>query len=84
LVRHDFLHWFDGRVVSGIEKSRKPFPEFYKILLKRYAVKPEEAIFIDDNQRNINAAAAMGMPVIHYKSPEQLKEALIAAGVDIH
>ena len=29
LERYDFLHWFDGRVVSGDEKMRKPFPEFY-------------------------------------------------------
>lgn len=38
LVRYDFLHWFDGRVVSGVEKTRKPFPEFYHILLDRFRV----------------------------------------------
>ena len=32
LVRYNFLHWFDGRVVSGEEKTRKPFPEFYQRL----------------------------------------------------
>ena len=26
LERYDFLHWFDGRVVSGEEKMRKPAP----------------------------------------------------------
>ena len=48
LVRYNFLHWFDGRVVSGEEKMRKPFAEFYQLLLNRYNVKSEEALFIDD------------------------------------
>lgn len=74
LERFDFLHWFDGRVVSGEEKTRKPFPEFYRILLDRYAVKPEEALFIDDNLRNVKAAEGMGIASVHFQSPEQLEE----------
>src|SRR5688572_31104832 len=35
LDRYDFLHWFDGRVVSGEEKTRKPFHDFYNKLLDR-------------------------------------------------
>jgi 2-haloacid dehalogenase len=73
LVRYDFLHWFDGRVVSGEEKTRKPFPEFYQILLNRYNVKPEEALFIDDNLRNVKAAEVMGIKSIYFQNPEQLK-----------
>lgn len=74
LVRYDFLHWFDGRVVSGEEKTRKPFPEFYQRLLNRYNVNPEEALFIDDNLRNVKAAEALGINSIHFQSPSQLKE----------
>ena len=76
LVRYNFLHWFDGRVVSGEEKTRKPFPEFYQRLLKRYSVKPEEAIFIDDNLRNVKAAEELGIKSVHFQSPKQLKETL--------
>jgi 2-haloacid dehalogenase len=61
LVRYNFLHWFDGRVVSGEEKMRKPFPEFYQLLLNRYNVKAEEALFIDDNLRNVKAAEKLGI-----------------------
>jgi len=74
LVRYNFLHWFDGRVVSGEEKTRKPFPEFYHILLSRYNVKPQEALFIDDNLRNVRAAEGLGITSIHFHSPRQLKE----------
>lgn len=72
LVRYNFLHWFDGRVVSGEEKMRKPSPEFYQLLLNRYNVKAEEALFIDDNLRNIKAAEGLGIRSIHFQSPEQL------------
>lgn len=74
LVRYNFLHWFDGRVVSGEEKTRKPFPEFYQRLLNRYNVNPAEALFIDDNLRNVKAAETLGITSIHFQSPSQLKE----------
>ncbi len=76
LVRYNFLHWFDGRVVSGEEKTRKPFPEFYHILLNRYNVKPEEALFIDDNVRNTKAAEALGIRSIHYHNSQDLATSL--------
>ena len=77
LERYDFLHWFDGRVVSGEEKMRKPHPQFYQVLLQRYGLKPYETLFIDDNLRNVKAAEQIGIKSIHFQSPEQLKEALL-------
>lgn len=81
LVRYDFLHWFHGRVVSGVEKTRKPFPEFYQLLLNRYEVKAEEALFIDDNLRNVKAAEELGIRSVHFQSSEQLKTALEEMGL---
>ena len=77
LVRYNFLHWFHGRVVSGEEKTRKPFHEFYQRLLDRYNVKAEEALFIDDNLRNVLAAEEMGIKSIRFTSPGQLREDLV-------
>jgi len=74
--RFDFLNWFDGLVVSGTERMRKPFPEFYHLLLDRYNIKPEEALFIDDNYRNIEAARKIGIESIHFTDAESLKEEL--------
>jgi 2-haloacid dehalogenase len=76
LVRYNFLHWFDGRVVSGEEKMRKPFPEFYNLLLNRYKVKAEEVLFIDDNLRNIKAAEALGIKSIQFESAAALQKEL--------
>lgn len=72
LDNFDFLHWFEGIVVSGVEKSRKPLPDFFQILFDRYAIKPSEALFIDDNLHNIDGAKAFGMNTITFKSSEQL------------
>lgn len=77
LSRYDFLHWFDGRVVSGEEKTRKPFPEFYQILLDRYSVDVSKTVFIDDNARNVAAAVNMGIDSIHFNDAHSLKEELI-------
>lgn len=74
---YDFLHLFDGRVVSGEEKMRKPDPRFYKILLERYQLQNDEVLFIDDNLRNVQAAVELGIESIRFESPEQLKKELI-------
>ena len=72
LERFDFLQWFDGRVVSGEEKMRKPFREFYKLLLNRYSINPSQALLIDDNLRNIKAAEDIGIKGILFIDPGQL------------
>jgi 2-haloacid dehalogenase len=81
LQKYDFLHWFDGRLVSGEEKMRKPFPQFYQLLLDRFKINKEEAIFIDDNLRNAEAAEAFGIPTIRFESPAQLKTELQERGI---
>ena len=83
LERYDFLHWFDGRVVSGEEKTRKPFHVFYQKLLDRYNVDPARSLFIDDNLRNVNAAKELGIKGIHFHSPDQLKKELINLGIEL-
>jgi len=81
LERYDFLHWFDGRVVSGEEKTRKPFHEFYQRLLNRYHVNPTRALFIDDNLRNVKAGEALGIKGIHFTGAGDLKKELQNLGL---
>ena len=81
LQRFDFLHWFDGRLVSGQEGTRKPFPEFYQLLFTRYQINPAHAVFIDDNLRNVKAGEQMGMNSIHFQSVAQLQADLRQLGI---
>ncbi|PHQ56611.1 MAG: HAD family hydrolase [Lutibacter sp.] len=67
-----FLNDFDGVVVSGQEKTRKPFLAIYNVLLNRYNIIPENALFIDDNEENIIAAKKLKLQSVHYKNPSQL------------
>jgi len=79
--RFEFLSWFDGIVVSGEEGVIKPDPRIFRILLERYGIVPEEAVFIDDNPGNAAAAAALGIHGIHFRSPEVLRRELESLGL---
>ncbi len=79
--RFAFLSWFDGIVVSGVERVIKPDPRIFRILFERYGVAPESAVFIDDVAENAAAATGLGIHGIHFKSPEQLRRELVAVGI---
>lgn len=81
MQRYDFLKWFDGILVSGAEKTRKPFPEIYELLINRFSIEPAQALFIDDNSRNIDAAQEFGFKTIHYLNVDQLNKELKAVDV---
>ena len=76
LERFDFLHWFEGIVVSGAEKIRKPNPEIYTRTLERYQLSAEHCFFIDDNKSNIEAATALGIQTHHFHDSEGLENDL--------
>jgi 2-haloacid dehalogenase len=71
--RFSFFKEFDGIVVSGLENLIKPDKRIYQLLLKRYYIKAEECIFIDDNVNNVKAAEELGFYTIHFKNATQLE-----------
>ena len=82
LEHYDFFKLFEGKiVVSGEEKLIKPDPEIWHVLLKRYHIKAEESVFIDDNAKNIEAAEKLGFHCIHITENTDLEEELRALGV---
>ena len=83
LQRYDFLHWFHGRLVSGEEKTRKPYKEIYELLINRFNIDPTRAVYTDDNVRNLGPAKELGIHTIHFRSPQQFKEELLQAGVQL-
>ncbi len=81
LQRYEFLQHFEGILVSGEEKTIKPFPKIYEILLGRYQINPLMSVFIDDNLENVEVAKKFGIKGIHFKSTQQLREELTNLGV---
>ncbi|MDU8886189.1 HAD family phosphatase [Yeosuana sp. MJ-SS3] len=83
LERFEFLHWFEGIVVSGEEKTRKPFKKIYDITLDRFNIDAENSVFIDDNLRNIEAANQLGINGIQFKNAGKLIEQLKSYNINL-
>jgi 2-haloacid dehalogenase len=81
LEMYEFLHWFDGRLVSGEEKMRKPYHEIYQRLIEKFGIDPKRAIYVDDNLRNVIPARELGFYGIHFLSPEKLRMELEGMGL---
>lgn len=62
----------------------KPDPLIYEHCLRGLGVAPSEALFMDDRQVNIEAAQAMGIHAIQFKSIAQLRNELEAGGFPTH
>ena len=75
---HDFMQtdWivngaFDHMIASCDVKLIKPNPAIYELALERIGNDAGECVFIDDREVNVNAAEALGMHSIVYKTREQ-------------
>jgi putative hydrolase of the HAD superfamily len=76
LARFDVLVWsYELRIA-------KPDPDIYRHVLRELGVRPEVALFVDDKQVNIDAARALGMNGVVFTTVAQLREDLIAQGLD--
>jgi epoxide hydrolase-like predicted phosphatase len=50
----------------------KPDPASYRTILDRLGVQPAEAIFVDDAERNIRGAQALGMRTVRFGDTQQV------------
>ncbi len=78
---YDFLGWFDGYFISGLEGVIKPDPEYFERALERLDLEADEVVFIDDRPDNTAAAGALGIPAVVFTSPEALRGELVARGL---
>ena len=68
----------ENYVVSSSVRLVKPDPAVYRLLLSKYSLKPEECLFIDDREDNVNAAIRLGMSGIVYPgSADKLQSVLV-------
>jgi 2-haloacid dehalogenase len=68
---------FGDIIVSGVEKLVKPDPAIYALALRRFALQPGEAIFIDDNYDNVVSARASGFAAHHFTDAPTLRAELV-------
>jgi putative hydrolase of the HAD superfamily len=71
-----FAELFDGVVISGEERIRKPTKRMYELGAERAGVSPEQCVFVDDLPFNLTPAEDLGMATVHHTSAETTIPAL--------
>lgn len=79
--KYDFFKSFDGMVISSRVKLLKPDARIFRRLIDEYHINPEETVYIDDLQSNLDAAEKFGFVTVLFKSPEELDKQLKALNV---
>ena len=57
-------------------KALKPSEAFYKAVMEDIGIAPEEMLFIDDSQRNVEGALKAGLPAVYYEPGTDLEKLL--------
>ncbi len=81
LQRFAFLRWFRGIRVSGEVGLIKPDPRIFVLLIERFGIEPQRAVYVDDVEANAAAALPFGIHAIHFTTPARLREELVALGL---
>ncbi len=81
LKRFDFLHWFQGIVLSGEVRANKPDPRIFEHFFKTHAIDPSQTVYVDDLPRNVDAANSFGMHGILFTDPPALRDELVKLGL---
>ncbi|WP_447039936.1 HAD family hydrolase [Streptomyces sp. DSM 118878] len=71
---------FDAVLSSADLGVTKPDPRIYEAAARRAGVAPGRCLFVDDRQENVDAAVALGMRGLLYRTPSDLEAALASAG----
>lgn len=67
---------FDKLYCSSQLGISKPNPKIFNYVLEDLGIKPQEALFIDNQENNIKTAKSLGINPILYKNLSQLKKDL--------
>lgn len=71
LKDREVFQYFDGQIISALEHTIKPEKEIFEVLMERYDVLPQESIFIDDLDKNIETARQIGFHTVHFTDKEK-------------
>ncbi len=74
---------FEGIVISGEERLKKPDERIYRVLLERYQLNAGECIFIDDRLDNVQTARDLGFQTIHLAEGRNLADEFRSVGIRV-
>ncbi len=78
-----FLKYVDGGVISYQVEITKPDDRIYMILCQKYGISPNEAVFIDDNKANIEAADKLGFFTVLHEDEKSSVEKFKSLGIEV-
>jgi putative hydrolase of the HAD superfamily len=78
-IEHGDYALFDQTYASCLMGVSKPDPDFWRIILTAEDVAAKDAVFTDDRQENVDAAAALGIRSILFRSAAGLRKELLSA-----
>ncbi|MCH5247864.1 MAG: HAD family phosphatase [Muribaculaceae bacterium] len=73
---HDINYYFDGIVTSFEAHCVKPHPEIFEYTIEKLKIKPEETIFLDDSQQNLDTARKLGFETLLVPSDTEFETLL--------
>jgi putative hydrolase of the HAD superfamily len=79
----DWLELFDFKTFSAEVRLIKPDAAIYEHTLRGLGVRPEETLFVDDREVNVQAARDLGIHAVQFRSVEKLREDLKRIGFSI-
>jgi len=79
----EWMENFSFKTFSSEVRLIKPDPAIYEHTLRGLGVSASEALFVDDREINIQAARALGIHTIQFRSVAQLRHDLEALGFHI-
>ena len=83
-LERDGLHdLFDDVVISAEVAMAKPEPAIFRLAVERLGLAPEECVFVDDWDQNVDAAREVGLRAVLHRADkgDDLEQQLDAFGV---
>jgi putative hydrolase of the HAD superfamily len=75
--------YFDETIVSALVGINKPNPRIYIKAVEISKSEPEECLFIDDLEHNLEPARNMGMKTILFENSSKLKKELVKLNINL-
>ncbi|MFZ2098736.1 MAG: HAD family phosphatase [Anaerolineales bacterium] len=64
---------FDAMIISAEVRLVKPDPRIFQLAVDRLGVQANRTIFVDDQQRNVQGAKAVGIQAIQFQTAQQMR-----------
>lgn len=73
---HDLEYYFDGIVTSFEAHSVKPHVDIFRFAIEKLKINPEETLFLDDSEKNLETAERLGFHTLHVPTDKEFFELL--------